>query len=83
MPRVVLYGNHFICNPLHMQPMYSGNEFITAHGRTRGGSDAYISHDNIKPVTEDVFDRGLCLPSDNKMMEEEQEVVTDVVKRAL
>ena len=53
-----------IWKPMHMQPLYKDNDFITAG-------------DN---VGEDVFARGLCLPSDIKMTEEEQDFVIDVIK---
>ncbi len=70
-----------IWKPLHLQPMYRGNEFITAKGRTRGNSDAYIQHADAGEVTTDIFERGLCLPSDNKMTAEVQEVVNEVIRR--
>ena len=53
-----------IWKPMHMQPLYKENDFITAG-------------DN---VGEDVFKRGLCLPSDVKMTEEEQDYVIEVIK---
>jgi len=53
-----------IWKPMHMQPLYKDNDFITAG-------------DN---VGEDVFARGLCLPSDIKMTEEEQDYVINIIK---
>lgn len=70
-----------IWKPLHLQPMYRGNEFITVYGRTRGNSDAYIERTEIPEVTADIFDRGLCLPSDNKMTADVQNVVIDIIHR--
>lgn len=70
-----------IWKPMHLQPMYRGNEFITVNGRTRGNSDAYIEHSESPEVTTDIFVRGLCLPSDNKMTEETQGVVIDIIHR--
>ena len=32
-------------------------------------------------VGADIFERGLCLPSDNKMTEEEQNVIIEVIKK--
>lgn len=69
-----------IWKPLHLQPMYRGNEFITLNGRARGNSDAYIEHTDSGEVTTDIFMRGLCLPSDNKMTEEVQDVIINVIK---
>ena len=60
-----------IWKPMHLQPMYRGNEFVTVAGRTRGNSDAYIDHGKSVEVTTDIFNRGLCLPSDNKQTAEE------------
>ena len=70
-----------IWKPLHLQPMYRGNEFITVAGRTRGSSDAYIEHGKNVEVTTDIFNRGLCLPSDNKQSGEQGEVIIEVIKR--
>ena len=32
-------------------------------------------------VGADIFHRGLCLPSDNKMIAEEQTVIIDIIRR--
>ena len=70
-----------IWKPMHLQPIYRGNDFITEDGLSRGNSDAYIEYNNRVAVTEDIFNRGLCLPSDNKMDEESQKVIVDVIHR--
>lgn len=70
-----------IWKPMHLQPMYRGNDFITVSGVSRGNSSFYINHGENIAVTEDVFNRGLCLPSDNKMSEGQQQVVMDVILR--
>lgn len=70
-----------IWKPLHLQPLYCGNEFITVNGRTRGNSDAYIKHAVFNEVTTDIFERGLCLPSDNKMTEDVQDVVIELIRK--
>ena len=57
------------------------NEFITIYGRTRGNSDAYIEHSEIPEVVTDIFGRGLCLPSDNKMTADVQDVIIDIIHR--
>ncbi len=66
---------------MHMQPIYRSNPFITANGNGRARSNAYIKEIGAIDVGADIFERGLCLPSDNKMTEEEQDVVIEVVKR--
>ena len=55
-----------IWKPMHMQPVFAGNDFITAEE---------------KPVDEDIFARGLCLPSDIKMTEDEQDYVIEVIRK--
>ena len=68
-----------IWKPMHMQPLYRENPFITTNGNGRANSNAYIAGEGTD-VGEDIFERGLCLPSDNKMTEEEQDRVIEVVK---
>lgn len=72
-----------IWKPMHMQPIYRGNAFITRKGSGRGKSNAYISSqgEGVIDVGADIFQRGLCLPSDVKMKPEEQEIVIEVVRR--
>ena len=69
-----------IWKPMHMQPIYRMNPFITADGNGRAGTNAYISGSGID-VGADIFNRGLCLPSDNKMKPEEQDVIIDIIHR--
>lgn len=69
-----------IWKPMHMQPMYQMNPFITAAGNGRAGTNTYIDG-GTEDVGADIFERGLCLPSDNKMSVEQQERIIDVIKR--
>ena len=69
-----------IWKPMHMQPIYRTNPFITASGNGRGRTNAYISG-TFEDVGADIFRRGLCLPSDNKMTEELQDVIIDIIHR--
>lgn len=55
-----------IWKPMHMQPIYKDCDFITAENGTC--------------VNEDIFKRGLCLPSDIKMTEEEQDRIIEMIK---
>ena len=71
-----------IWKPMHLQPIYRMNAFVTRNGNGRGQSNAYIDEGKAQDVGADIFQRGLCLPSDNKMTEEEQGRVIEVVKRA-
>lgn len=55
-----------IWKPMHLQPVFKDNDFISAAEE--------------KSVGTDVFERGICLPSDIKMTEEEQSYVIDIIK---
>ena len=54
-----------IWKPMHMQPIYQGKGFVTVNG----------------DVGADIFERGVCLPSDNKLMPEEQDEIIDIIHR--
>ena len=56
-------------NPMHLQPLFRGYKFFSSH---EGES-----------VGEDLFNRGVCLPSDTKMSDEDLERVIDIVKNLL
>lgn len=68
-----------IWKPMHMQPIYRMNGFVTKKGNGRARTNAYISSEAID-VGMDIFERGLCLPSDIKMTEEQQDMVIDLIK---
>ena len=69
-----------IWKPMHMQPIYRTNPFITVEGNGRGRTNAYIKGSGID-VGADIFRRGLCLPSDNKMTEEQQDRIIEIIHR--
>ena len=68
-----------IWKPMHMQPIYRMNGFVTREGNGRAKTNAYIAGGGID-VGMDIFDRGLCLPSDIKMTAEEQAKVIEIIK---
>ena len=68
-----------IWKPMHMQPIYRMNPFITYEGNGRAKTNAYISG-KAQDVSMDIFERGLCLPSDNKMTVEEQDRIIEVIR---
>ena len=68
-----------IWKPMHMQPMFRMHEFVTVKGSGRAKTNAYITGE-IKNVGADIFHRGLCLPSDNKMTVEQQDRIVEVIK---
>ena len=75
-----------IWKPMHMQPIYRMNGFVTREGNGRAKTNAYISGGAVgqdgRPldVGMDIFHRGLCLPSDNKMTAEQQDVIIRVIR---
>lgn len=69
-----------IWRPMHMQPIYRMNPFVVRDGNGRARSNAYIEG-TVVDVGADVFSRGMCLPSDNKMSAEQQDKVIGIIKR--
>lgn len=57
-----------IWKPMHIQPYYKEYDFYSHN------DEEEIS------VSEDIFNRGVCLPSDTKMTKEEQERVIKIIK---
>lgn len=68
-----------IWKPMHMQPMYRMHECIGRNGSMRAKTNAYIAG-GLTDVGADIFHRGVCLPSDNKMTEEQQDRIIEVIK---
>lgn len=56
-----------IWKPMHLQPIFAKYDFVTAQ---KAGAD----------VASDIFNRGLCLPSDTKMTEDDQTRVIEIVR---
>lgn len=54
-----------IWKPMHLQPYYSGRDYVTVGGRS---------------VSEEIFNRGVCLPSDIKMTERQQQNVIELIR---
>ena len=75
-----------IWKPMHMQPVYRNNAFVTREGNGRAKTNAYIAggmigkDGNPLDVGMDIFHRGLCLPSDNKMTIEQQEIIIEIIR---
>ena len=68
-----------IWKPMHMQPIYRMNPFITREGSGRARTNAYISGE-ITDIGMDIYSRGLCLPSDIKMTTDEQDRIIEVIR---
>ena len=63
-----------IWKPIHLQPYFRGKDFITEKGSIRELKENFVD------VGSDIFDRGLCLPSDIKMIKEEQDIIIELIK---
>ena len=62
-----------IWKPMHMQPVYSGFDYVTADGLLK-------SRGSKTDVGADIFARGLCLPSDNKVTPEQQDIIIEIIR---
>lgn len=76
-----------IWKPMHKQPIFRNHDFINRYGKANALTNAYIDgglideRDSLpEDICSDIFKRGLCLPSDNKMTEEEQEVIIEAIR---
>lgn len=67
-----------IWKPMHMQPIYRMNGFVTREGNGRARTNAYMEGGAVD-VGMDIFNRGLCLPSDNKMTVEQQDMIIKII----
>ena len=68
-----------IWKPMHMQPFFRMNPFVTRDGDGRARTNAYIAG-GVEDVGADIFARGLCLPSDNKMTPSQQDEIIRVIR---
>ncbi len=68
-----------IWKPMHSQPIFRMNPFVTKEGNGRASTNAYIAG-GVSDVGSDIFERGLCLPSDNKMTPEQQDIIIEAIK---
>ncbi len=69
-----------IWKPMHAQPIYRNNGFVTKYGSGRARTNAYIAGE-AQDAGMDIFNRGLCLPSDNKMTPEQQDIIIEAIKQ--
>ncbi|MCI8729798.1 MAG: aminotransferase DegT [Lachnospiraceae bacterium] len=72
-----------IWKPMHLQPIYRNHGFVTVEGERRCNQNFYRKNIAHADTGADIFHRGLCLPSDIKMTEEEQDVVIEIIRRCL
>ena len=69
-----------IWKPMHMQPIYRMNPFITREGNGRARTNAYFDG-GVADIGLDIFERGLCLPTDITMEYGAQDVVIEIIRR--
>ena len=55
-----------VWKPMHMQPVFKDYDFIKVEG---------------EPVSTELFERGVCLPSDTNMTKEDQDRVINIIKK--
>lgn len=76
-----------IWKPMHMQPKFRMNPFVTRYGNGRALTNAYINGGMVgedglpMDIGNDIFERGLCLPTDNKMTPEVQDQVIAIIRK--
>ncbi len=68
-----------IWKPMHLQPIYRDNLFVNAQGLAKGAD--WNKPSGMADVGADLFRRGLCLPSDNKMTPEQQDKIIEIIHR--
>ena len=68
-----------VWKPMHMQPIFRMHGFVTRQGDGRGRTNAYIAGEAVD-VGMDLYNRGVCLPSDNKMTPEQQDKIIAVIR---
>lgn len=67
-----------IWKPMHMQPIFKNNKYYTNsdEGSTGKGS-------KVNSISEDIFTRGVCLPSDTQMNKNDLQKVISIIKALL
>lgn len=68
-----------IWKPMHMQPIYRMNPFVTKDGKKRAGAASSAAGD-CTDTGADIFARGVCLPSDIKMTKEQQDGIIEIIR---
>lgn len=82
-----------VWKPMHLQPVFAEYDFITAKDAASGGAGndtadgvsgngkEIADSGKAGSVAEDIFNRGLCLPSDIKNTEEDMALIIKTVRR--
>ena len=69
----------YIWKPMHLQPLYRNHPFVTVQGNGCIRNNVYVAGESVD-VGADIFARGLCLPSDNKMTPEQQDAIIATIR---
>ena len=67
-----------IWKPMHLQPVFEAYDCITAEGSVTDRKQLECTH--VVTVGEDIFNRGLCLPSDIKNTKEDMEKIISLIR---
>ena len=70
-----------IWKPMSKQPIYRSHALILKSGSGRARTNAYIEETGFVDIGADIVRRRLCLPSDNKMSVQQQEIIIDIIHR--
>lgn len=71
-----------IWKPMHLQPVYADCDFFTEDGLYKADKDCSVGVGEIRQprgVGEDIFNRGLCLPSDIKNTQDDMKRIIEIV----
>ncbi len=63
-----------VWKPMHLQPVFESYDFVTDKGSKLDTGD-------MTSVAEDVFNRGLCLPSDIKNTQEDMALIIGIIRK--
>lgn len=66
--------------PMHLQPIFKDCDFFSC---INGNEKSKICSDKPYSVSENLFSRSLCIPSDTKMTDEEVKVVAEIINKTI
>ena len=70
-----------IWKPMHLQPVFADCDFVTEKEFKNDVAKGCVEAGSIASVSEDIFNRGFCLPSDIKNTEEDMELIISIIRK--
>jgi len=70
-----------IWKPMHLQPVYCNNPFVTEAAIEEENASKNEANLFSPDNGQYIFNQGICLPSDNKMTLEQQNIIIDIIHR--